>query len=141
MRLQVVEDDAVLRDGLQVGLTACGWTVEAVCGAEDALAAIAPPFDAIVLDLGLPDGDGLEVMRRMQTREMDAGVLILSARDAVTDRIGGLDAGADDYLVKSFDLDEVATRSPLGWLRISVHLNDLSLARPRSDEGRPAPAG
>lgn len=80
-------------------------------------------------------------MRRMRTREMDAGVLILSARDAVTDRIGGLDAGADDYLVKSFDLDEVATRSPLGWLRISVHLNDLSLARPRSDEGRPAPAG
>lgn len=111
MRLLVVEDDAVLRDGLQVGLSACGWTVDGVGRVDDALAALAASaFDLVVLDLGLPDGDGLEVLRRIRDRRMEVGVLILSARDAVADRIEWLDTGADDYLAKPFDLDEVAAR-------------------------------
>ena len=111
MRLLVVEDDAVLRDGLQVGLSANGWTVDAVDRVEDALTALSSTvFDLVVLDLGLPDGDGLEVLRYVRARKTEVGVVILSARDAVADRIEGLDTGADDYLAKPFDLNEVAAR-------------------------------
>lgn len=111
MRLLVVEDDPVLADGLRVGLGACGWTVEPVSRVEDALAALeSSGFDAIVLDLGLPDGDGLEILRHVRGRDMDVGVVILSARDDSRDRITGLDAGADDYVGKPFDLDELAAR-------------------------------
>lgn len=111
MRLLVVEDDPVLADGLQVGLGACGWTVEAVGRVEDAIAALeGATFDAVVLDLGLPDGDGLAVLRFVRARDMDVGVVVLTARDAREDRIGGLDAGADDYVGKPFDLDELAAR-------------------------------
>ncbi len=111
MRLLVVEDDPVLADGLRVGLGACGWTVEPVSRVEDALAALeSSGFDAVVLDLGLPDGDGLEILRHVRGRDMDVGVVILSARDDSRDRIAGLDAGADDYVGKPFDLDELAAR-------------------------------
>lgn len=111
MRLLVVEDDPVLADGLRVGLGACGWTVEPVSRVEDALAALeSSGFDAVVLDLGLPDGDGLEILRHVRRRDMDVGVVILSARDDSRDRITGLDAGADDYVGKPFDLDELAAR-------------------------------
>lgn len=111
MRLLVVEDDPVLADGLCVGLGACGWTVEPVSRVEDALAALeSSGFDAMVLDLGLPDGDGLEILRLVRRRDMDVGVVILSARDDSRDRITGLDAGADDYVGKPFDLDELAAR-------------------------------
>lgn len=111
MRLLVVEDDPVLADGLHVGLGACGWTVEPVSRVEDALAALeSSTFDAVVLDLGLPDGDGLEILRFVRQRDMDVGVVILSARDDSRDRITGLDAGADDYVGKPFDLDELAAR-------------------------------
>lgn len=111
MRLLVVEDDPVLADGLRVGLGACGWTVEPVSRVEDALAALeSSGFDAVVLDLGLPDGDGLEILRFVRQRDMDVGVVILSARDDSRDRITGLDTGADDYVGKPFDLDELAAR-------------------------------
>lgn len=111
MRLLVVEDDPVLADGLQVGLGAGGWTVEAVGRVDEALAAReGAAFDAVVLDLGLPDGDGLAVLRFVRTRDMDVGVVVLSARDERRDRIQGLDAGADDYVGKPFDLDELAAR-------------------------------
>ncbi|MEN5144628.1 response regulator transcription factor [Brevundimonas diminuta] len=111
MRLLAVEDDPVLADGLRVGLGACGWTVEPVSRVEDALAALeSSGFDAVVLDLGLPDGDGLEILRFVRQRDMDVGVVILSARDDSRDRITGLDAGADDYVGKPFDLDELAAR-------------------------------
>ena len=109
MRLLAIEDDPVLADGLQVGLSACGWTVEVVGRVEDALAALeSSAFDAVVLDLGLPDGDGLSVLRFVRERDMDVGVVVLSARDDSRDRIVGLDAGADDYVGKPFDLDELA---------------------------------
>ncbi len=111
MRLLAIEDDPVLADGLQVGLSACGWTVEVVGRVEDALAALeSSAFDAVVLDLGLPDGDGLSVLRFVRGRDMDVGVVVLSARDDSRDRIVGLDAGADDYVGKPFDLDELAAR-------------------------------
>ncbi|WP_313573437.1 response regulator transcription factor [Brevundimonas sp.] len=111
MRLLAVEDDPVLADGLRVGLGACGWTVETVARVEDALAALeSSTFDAVVLDLGLPDGDGLEILRFVRHRDMDVGVVILSARDDSRDRIAGLDTGADDYVGKPFDLDELAAR-------------------------------
>lgn len=111
MRLLVVEDDPVLADGLCVGLGASGWTVEHVARVEDALAALhSSAFDAVVLDLGLPDGDGLDVLNFVRERNMDVGVVVLTARDESRDRVLGLDAGADDYVGKPFDLDELAAR-------------------------------
>jgi two-component system response regulator QseB len=111
MRILVVEDDSVLMDGLRVGLGLNGFTVDAVGTCQDAEAALrANTFDALVLDLMLPDGSGLEVLASLRRRGGAVPVLLLTARDAVADRITGLDAGADDYLGKPFDLDEVAAR-------------------------------
>jgi len=111
MRVLVVEDDEVLMDGLQVGLGLAGFTVETVATCADASAALrAAAFDAVVLDLMLPDGSGLDVLAEARARQLPAPVLLLTARDSVPDRIAGLDAGADDYLGKPFDLDEVAAR-------------------------------
>lgn len=111
MRILAIEDDPVLADGLSVGLSACGWTVEQVATVEEARAALeASGFDAVVLDLGLPDDDGLSVLRYARERDMDVGVVVLSARDDSRDRIQALDAGADDYVGKPFDLDELAAR-------------------------------
>lgn len=111
MRVLVVEDDEVLLNGLQIGLGMAGFTVEPVMSCEDASTALrASTFDAVVLDLMLPDGSGLGVLEQMRKRRSPEPVLLLTARDSVSDRIAGLDAGADDYLVKPFDLDEVAAR-------------------------------
>jgi two-component system, OmpR family, response regulator QseB len=111
MRILVVEDDAMLRDGLKVGLGLHGFTVDAVASCGDAQAALATAeFDAIVLDLMLPDGSGLDILRELRRRQDAMPVLLLTAKDTVADRIGGLDTGADDYLGKPFDLDEVAAR-------------------------------
>lgn len=111
MRVLVVEDDAVLMNGLQVGLGLLGFTVEAVATCVDASAALhASPFDAVVLDVMLPDGSGLDVLRELRARRAAVPVLLLTSRDSVPDRIAGLNGGADDYLGKPFDLDEVAAR-------------------------------
>ncbi|WP_458759186.1 response regulator [Afipia sp. TerB] len=111
MRVLVVEDDAVLMDGLQAGLQMAGFTVEAVSSCADASAALdGSIFDAVVLDLMLPDGSGLDVLCQLRGRRSTIPVLLLTARDSVPDRIAGLDAGADDYLGKPFDLDELAAR-------------------------------
>ncbi|CAA2141989.1 response regulator [Hyphomicrobium sp. ghe19] len=111
MRILVVEDDAILLDGLQVGLNLSGFTVEiAACYAEAETAMRAGEFDAIVLDQMLPDGSGLDLLGSLRQRGNTVPVLLLTARDTVVDRITGLDAGADDYLGKPFDLDEVAAR-------------------------------
>lgn len=111
MRILVVEDDAVLLDGLKVGLGLHGFTVDAVASCGDARAALATAgFDAIVLDLMLPDGSGLDILRELRRRQDATPVILLTAKDTVADRIGGLDTGADDYLGKPFDLDEVAAR-------------------------------
>lgn len=111
MRLLVVEDDEVLSDGLKVGLNMLGFTVDAVGRVADACEAVAVNrFDAIVLDLMLPDGSGLDVLAQLRVSGERTPVLLLTARDEVGDRIAGLDAGADDYLGKPFDLDELAAR-------------------------------
>lgn len=111
MRLLLVEDDRLLGSGIRAGLRQAGFTVDwAEDGeaADDALAA--QDYDAMVLDLGLPKLDGLTVLRKLRTARKTLPVLILTARDAVTDRVAGLDAGADDYLVKPFDLSELQAR-------------------------------
>ena len=111
MRILLVEDDALLGDALQVGLRqadhAVDWVRDGI-GAETALAT--GDYAALVLDLGLPRLDGLEVLRRLRARKKTLPVLVLTARDTVDDRIRGLDAGADDYLVKPFDLGELSAR-------------------------------
>ena len=111
MRILVVEDDPVLLDGLKAGLSLAGATVDAVTSCADGLAALTTfSFDAIVLDLMLPDGSGLDLLSDIRSAGNTTPVLLLTALDEVIDRIRGLDAGADDYLGKPFDLDELAAR-------------------------------
>jgi len=111
MRVLVVEDDPVLQNGLTVGLGIHGITAEGVGTCADALAALGTTtFDGVVLDVMLPDGSGFDVLRELRQRNDAVPVLLLTALDAVADRIRGLDNGADDYLGKPFDLDEVAAR-------------------------------
>jgi two-component system response regulator MprA len=111
MRLLVVDDDRALRDVLRRALTLGGYEVRLAETGAGALADIAGAVpDAVVLDIGLPDIDGLEVCRLLRREGNRVPVLMLTARDAVADRIDGLDAGADDYLVKPFDIDELKAR-------------------------------
>jgi two-component system response regulator QseB len=111
MRVLVVEDDEILKDGLQVGLSLNGFIADAVTTCIDADAALAAnPYDVVVLDLMLPDGSGLTVLKALRQQRNHVPVLLLTARDSVADRINGLDLGADDYLGKPFDLDEVTAR-------------------------------
>ena len=111
MRLLLVEDDALLGDGLDVGLRQAGFEVDWVRDGVAALHALeANSHAAVILDLGLPRLAGFEVLRRIRGRGQRLPVLILTARDAIEDRVRGLDGGADDYLVKPADLDELAAR-------------------------------
>lgn len=111
MRVLLVEDDALLGDGLRAGLGQAGFAVDWVRTGSDAVHALdAEPVAAVVLDLGLPDLSGFEVLRRLRARGNKVPVLILTARDAVGDRVKGLDGGADDYVVKPVDLAELAAR-------------------------------
>ncbi|MEQ1897887.1 MAG: response regulator transcription factor [Vicinamibacterales bacterium] len=111
MRILLVEDDRLLGDAVQAGLRQAGFAVEWVTDGHEADAAVsAETFAAVVLDLGLPGRSGLDILRTMRARGNRTPVLVLTARDAVQDRISGLDAGADDYAVKPFDLGELAAR-------------------------------
>lgn len=111
MRLLIVEDDEMLRDGLLVGLRLQGFSTEAVEALGDARQALAlPGFEAMVLDLMLPDGSGIDLLREMRAKGSALSVLVLTARDQTPAKIAGLDAGADDYLAKPFDLGELAAR-------------------------------
>ena len=111
MRILVVEDDALLGDALQTGLRQRGLDVDwVVDGAAAQLALRGDAFAAVVLDLGLPKIDGLAVLRKMRGKGLRTPVLVLTARDAVDDRVKGFDTGADDYVVKPVDLDELAAR-------------------------------
>ncbi|WP_336056879.1 response regulator [Nitratireductor sp. CH_MIT9313-5] len=111
MRILVVEDDELLLDGLSVGLGLAGFTVDSVSRCDDALAALlAQKYDGVILDLMLPDGTGLDILSDLRKRGDETPVLLLTARDQVADRVAGLDAGADDYLGKPFDLEELAAR-------------------------------
>ena len=111
MRLLIVEDDTLLGDALATGLRQIGHAVDWFGDGEQADAALAgASFDAVVLDLGLPRGDGMAWLRRWRGRGVKLPILILTARDGVEQRIEGLDAGADDYLVKPITIDELAAR-------------------------------
>jgi len=111
MRILLAEDDPQLGDGLMVGLRQAGHAVDWVKDGQAADRALkTEPFDLLVLDLGLPHMEGIDVLRRLRARGQALPVLILTARDATGDKITGLDAGADDYLVKPVDLDELAAR-------------------------------
>ena len=125
MRVLIVEDDPLLGDALAAGLKQRGFDPDWVQDGREAQAAIrVEPFAAVILDLGLPGLTGLELLRTERSRGNRLPVLILTARDAVQDRIKGLDSGADDYVVKPTDLDELAAR-----LRALV----------RRSKGEPAP--
>jgi two-component system response regulator MprA len=111
MRLLVVDDDRALRDVLRRALSLSGYEILVAETGSQALAEVNGGVpDAVVLDVGLPDIDGLEVCRLLRREGNRVPVLMLTARDAVSDRIDGLDAGADDYLVKPFDIDELKAR-------------------------------
>lgn len=111
MHVLLTEDNALIASGIVAGLQAQGFGVAhaATAAQADALLRTAR-FDLLILDLGLPDEDGLNFLQRLRRRGIDLPVLILTARDAVTERVSGLQAGADDYLVKPFDLRELAAR-------------------------------
>lgn len=111
MRILLVEDDELLGDGLAAGLRHCGYNVDWLQDGESARAALATDdYAALVLDLGLPRLDGMAVLRGLRAEGNPIPVLILTARDTTWDKVGGLDSGADDYLVKPVDLDELAAR-------------------------------
>lgn len=111
MRILLVEDDELLGDGLRTGLIQYGYTVDWL---KDGLAADqalrTENFDVVVLDLGLPKLIGITVLQNLRSRGQTAPVIILTARDSTEDRVKGLDSGADDYLTKPFDLDELCAR-------------------------------
>ncbi|MBS1158654.1 MAG: Response regulator receiver:Transcriptional regulatory protein, C-terminal [Proteobacteria bacterium] len=111
MRILLVEDDPQLGDGLTVGLRQAGFAVDWLRDGQAADNALqTESFDFVVLDLGLPRLAGMDVLVRARRREQNMPILILTARDATGDKVSGLDAGADDYLVKPIDLDELTAR-------------------------------
>lgn len=111
MRILVVEDDFALARGLVNAVKAQGWAADHVARGAIALAEVrTEPYAAVILDIGLPDISGLDVLRRMRAEGLRIPVLILTARDRLEDKVEGLDAGADDYLLKPFELDELNAR-------------------------------
>ena len=111
MRLLLVEDNDALGKGLYAGLTDAGYAVDWVKDGETATSAIfSEEYDVVTLDLGLPKKSGIEVLNEIRSREKNVPVLVLTAKDTVNDKILGLDCGADDYMVKPFDLHELIAR-------------------------------
>ncbi len=111
MRLLLVEDDRAVGQGIRVALGSEGYTLDWLQDGASALHALrSERFDLLLLDLGLPRLDGLDLLRQIRAEQQSLPVLILTARDGTPDRIAGLDAGADDYLVKPFDVDELKAR-------------------------------
>ena len=111
MRILLVEDDQMIGEGVVDGLKAEGYAVDWVQDGNSALIALrTTPFSLVILDLGLPGKDGISVLQEVRSRRIHTPVLVTTARDTVSDRVKGLDAGADDYLIKPFDLDELSAR-------------------------------
>ncbi|SRR6266851_1756530 len=134
MRLLVVEDDARLADVLMRGLREAGYAVDSVRDGKSALYQLTiNNYDAVILDVMIPPPDGLEVCRQMRTAGLSTPVLMLTARDALDDRVHGLDAGADDYLVKPFAFEELLARIRALMRRVPVvtaptlHVGDLTI--------------
>ncbi len=111
MRILLIEDDHMIGEVVLDALRAEGWAVDWVKDGEMAhTALVTGDYDLVLLDLGLPKQDGLAVLRGMRARKMRTPVLVATARDAIAERVAGLDAGADDYLLKPYDLDELLAR-------------------------------
>jgi len=111
MRVLLVEDDRMIGESIRAALKQDGSAVDWVRDGRSAESTLATEqFDLVLLDLGLPQRDGLEILRAMRLRHDQTPVIVLTARDALQDRVAGLDAGADDYLVKPFELEELAAR-------------------------------
>lgn len=134
MRILLVEDDRRLAENVSAQLREAGFSVDAVAGGKDALYESAIfPYDVIVLDLQLPDMDGVEVCRALRARGTPTRILMATARDAVDDRIGGLETGADDYLVKPYSTRELIARvrallrRPADPLPATLRVADLEL--------------
>ncbi|WP_395069199.1 response regulator [Paraburkholderia silvatlantica] len=134
MRILLVEDDTLIGSALQQGLQREGFAVDwAQDGDAAALALRTISYGLVLLDLGLPKQDGLALLARLRQRKDDTPVIIITARDAVPDRVAGLDGGADDYIVKPFVLDEllarmrVVRRRQAGHTRTSLHVGSLRL--------------
>ncbi len=140
VRILIIDDDRSLRDALRRALILAGYEIETAVGGQEGLTRAASDMpDAIVLDIGLPDIDGLEVCRRLRAGANRVPILMLTARDAIADRIDGLDAGADDYLVKPFDVGELQARLRALLRRTGAttdHPDGLSFAELRLDAGR-----
>jgi DNA-binding response OmpR family regulator len=134
MRVLVVEDDPGIAAGLLAMLKAAGYAADVSASLASASSAIAVEvFDLVLLDRGLPDGDGLQWLRQLRERGLKLPVLILTARDALPDRVAGLDEGADDYLVKPFEPEELLARMRLALRRSEgrasplLHHGDLEI--------------
>lgn len=111
MHVLLVEDDNLIAEGIKTGLEISGFTVDRVDTISQARSAISTlRTDIIILDLALPDGDGMTLLSELRGQHLQTPLLILTARDSVSDRVAGLGAGADDYLLKPFDLDELIAR-------------------------------
>lgn len=122
MRILLVEDDAMIGESVRTSLRQDGYAVDWVRNGDLADAALASEhFDLVLLDLGLPGKDGIAVLRRLRGRKQNTPVIVITARDDIEDRIKGLDAGADDYVVKPFNLDELAARIRSGLRRGAGH--------------------
>ncbi len=133
MRLLIVEDESRIAELIQGALTRAGFAVDTVQLCTDARAALeTTSYDAAIVDLGLPDGDGLSLLGELRANRNPTPVLILTARDAVEDRVRGLDAGADDYLVKPFAMAELIARTkallrrPGGALGMTLRAGNVS---------------
>ncbi len=121
MQILLVEDDISLAEGLQKGLRREGFTVNHVSNGADAIHAVDTNTpDIMTLDLGLPDLDGMDVLRRVRKKYPDLPVLLLTARDTLDDKVAGLDTGADDYLVKPFAMQELLARLRVLERRVST---------------------
>ncbi|WP_159997103.1 response regulator transcription factor [Roseomonas sp. 18066] len=126
MRILLTEDDPRLAGLLATGLARAGWAVDHVASAAEAEAALASiGYQAMLLDLGLPDGDGIDLLRSLRRRDPRLPVLLLTARARLTERVAGLNAGADDYLIKPVALEEVVARIAAACRRAAVPASTL----------------
>ncbi|MBL5923369.1 two-component system response regulator PmrA [Lelliottia amnigena] len=126
MKLLIVEDDLLLQEGLALGLANEGYALDCAATAAEADSLIqSGEYSLVILDLGLPDKDGATLLSQWRRRGVDNPVLILTARDAIEDRIHGLDSGADDYLVKPFALAELQARARALIRRYQGHSDNL----------------
>ena len=134
--LLIVEDDELLRDGLSAQLMQAGHRIDSAADGEQALERLQnDAYEGVVLDLGLPKVDGLTVLRRLRLRLPALPVLILTARDGIEDRVEGLNAGADDYLTKPFNRDELLARLQSMLRRASLPAFDPAAALPAPADG------